>query len=68
MLNVHVDMPFFIRMTAAVAEAAETAPAEQSSACAVRALVDVIQKEETAIVVNLDDRIQVCINLVRCVP
>ncbi len=51
------------RMVTAVKDAAGTAPVERTDAGAVRALVDVIKKEETAVVVNLDERIQACIQL-----
>ena len=47
-------------MVAAVGEAAVGATqAERTDVGAVRALVDVIKKEETVVVVNLDERIQV---------
>jgi len=39
---------------------AQASPAEQTDKGAVRALVDVIKQEETAVVVNLDERIQAC--------
>ena len=49
------------RMVQAVNNAAVSPQAERSDAGAVRALVDVIKNEEVAIVINLDDRIQVYI-------
>ena len=55
------DMSCPCRMVAAV----RAAPAAQSSeGNAVRALVDVIRREETAVTVNLDDRIQVCLLII----
>ncbi len=47
-------------MVAAVG--AQPVPADHTDKGAVRALVDVIRQEETAVVVNLDERIQVRIS------
>ena len=54
-------------MVQAVNNAAVSPQAERSDAGAVRALVDVIKNEEVAIVVNLDDRIQVYMTAYSCV-
>ncbi len=47
------------KMVEAVRAASQNAPPERTDAGAVRALVDVIKKEDVAVVVNLDEKIQV---------
>ena len=48
-------------MVATIGEASASTPDERSEKGAVRALVDCIKKEETTVVVNLDERIQACL-------
>ena len=47
-------------MVATIGEASASTHDERSEKGAVRALVDCIKKEETTVVVNLDERIQAC--------
>jgi hypothetical protein len=48
-------------MVATIGAASGSTPDERSEKGAVRALVDCIKKEETTVVVNLDERIQACL-------
>ena len=46
-------------MVRAVGDATENRAHERTDAGAMRSLMDIIKKEETAVVVNIDERIQV---------
>ncbi len=51
------------RMVTAVGNASAQAPAEKSDAGSVRALIDVIKKDEVTICVDLDTKIRVCLHV-----
>ncbi len=51
------------RMVTAVGNASAQAPAEKSDAGSVRALIDVIKKDEVTISVDLDTKIRVCLHV-----
>lgn len=58
-LQKRMHIAIHVRMVDAVGSATFGSPAEKSDSGAVRSLIDVIKKEESVVVVNLDDRVQV---------